>query len=165
MRTLGQPFDAVAREKLILDFYERVDPLDDWLDNARSFYNPNSFWVDTIDPEVIDVQWSVDGMLARRLADERFELGRLNPGRSRQLQIAVVAEDPTDWVRTHEIRSQTRITWKVTLNPGDFDGDHQITVAESIDLLTQQTLSAEPDLAFDPDLRWARRSTRPRILG
>ncbi len=34
MRSLNRPFDAVSREKIILDIYALVDPLDAWRDNS-----------------------------------------------------------------------------------------------------------------------------------
>ncbi len=61
MRALNRPFDAISREKFINDIYEEVDPLDSWLDNSSTLLDPNSLWVDTVDPSVINVKWFLDG--------------------------------------------------------------------------------------------------------
>ena len=61
MRALNRPFDAIGREKFINDIYQEVDPLDDWLElDGES--DPDELWVDTVDSEVINVEWLVDGV-------------------------------------------------------------------------------------------------------
>ena len=61
MRALNRPFDAISREKFINDIYLEVDPLDDWLSDSF-FSDPDELWVSTVDPEVINVEWFVDGV-------------------------------------------------------------------------------------------------------
>lgn len=61
MRSLDRPFDAISREKFIHDIYEEVDPLDGWLGNSGTLTDPATLWVDTVDPDVIAVEWFLDG--------------------------------------------------------------------------------------------------------
>ncbi|MEL7497782.1 MAG: M64 family metallopeptidase [Planctomycetota bacterium] len=60
MRSLNRPFDAISREKFINDIYEEVDPLDDWLAIDDGAF-VDELWVNTVDENVIDVEWFVDG--------------------------------------------------------------------------------------------------------
>lgn len=112
MRILGRPFDAVAREKIILDIYELVDPLDDWLDNDQTLVNPDELWVKTIDPDVIKLEWRIDGVLLEHaeseifnLTDYVFDLGMHT--------ISVRAYDPTDWVRQNRDELEMTVSWVV----------------------------------------------------
>jgi hypothetical protein len=73
MRTLNRPFNAVVREKTILDVYQRVDPLDDWLENGATILD-EPLWVNTVDPEVILVDWYVDDQLVVANHGEQFDL-------------------------------------------------------------------------------------------
>ena len=76
MRTLGQPFDAVSREQIILRIYERVDPLDRWLPNDSVVTDPAQLWVEVVDSDVIGVQWSVDGSPVQGATEQMFDLLR-----------------------------------------------------------------------------------------
>ena len=60
MRNLNRPFDAISRERFIEEIYEEVDPLDAFL--ATGIYESgDELWVETVDPDVINVEWFVDG--------------------------------------------------------------------------------------------------------
>ena len=62
MRSLNRPFDAISREQFIKKIYEEVDPLDDWLDNSSELDSPMTLWVDSVDENVINVEWCVEGV-------------------------------------------------------------------------------------------------------
>ena len=64
MNTLSVPFNAVVREKSILDIYALVDPLDGWLNNATTVEG-GELWVDVVDPAVISVDWFVNRRKSR----------------------------------------------------------------------------------------------------
>jgi hypothetical protein len=112
MRTLGQPFDAVSREKIILDIYNLVRPLDAWLDTSKTLVNPESLWVDVVDPEVIKVEWFLDGSLIPGAADETFspEAFGITSGTH---QITARAYDPTDWVRSNLSELEESVSWNI----------------------------------------------------
>ncbi|MGD0651593.1 MAG: M64 family metallopeptidase [Verrucomicrobiia bacterium] len=113
MRTLGQPFDAVSREEIILDIYRLVDPLDAWLNNSVTLENPSKLWVDSIDPTIIQHQWFVNNALVPGANGEEFDplAFGFGPG---TYTIKAHNYDPTDWVRASLDLLQEDITWNVT---------------------------------------------------
>lgn len=116
MRSLSKPFDAVSREQLILEMYALVDPLDGWLSNAQAVTAPHpTLWVDTIDPDVIDVEWYVDGIQVPEASGESFAPADFGvvPG---TYQVTARGIDNTDWVRIHRDQLEQSITWTVTVS-------------------------------------------------
>ena len=97
MRSLGNPFDAVGRETFILEFYDLVDPLDAFLANTTTLEDQDELWVDTIDPDVILVDWTINGTTHVN-AGERISLSALGYGDG-EFTVTARAYDPTDWVR------------------------------------------------------------------
>lgn len=157
MRSLGQPFDAVSREKLVLDIYTFVNPLDDHQDDQEQIYYQRDFqrlWVTAVDPEVITLQWFVNGVPVPDSNREEFDLFTLTemglaPG---EYEISVVAEDLSDWVRIRRDKLIDEVAWTVRYeHPGDFDNDGTISTND-FDLLTL-ALRREPDAA-DIDLNF-----------
>jgi len=110
MRSLGQPFDAVSREKIILDIYKYVDPLDRWLDNSGTLVDPLSLWVDVVDPGVIRVQWYVDGQPVVGATSESFAPLGLGPG---SYSITAHAYDDTPWVLLDTDQLDQTVNWSV----------------------------------------------------
>lgn len=113
MRTLGRPFDAVSREKLILDIYNLVNPLDAWLDNTNALSNPSTLWVDSIDPSVITVEWYVDGVQVHQGDVFHPRTAGLAPGLH---LVQARAVDPTDWVRIHRDRLEQTVSWNIKVS-------------------------------------------------
>ncbi|MBM6579453.1 hypothetical protein ILT44_04595 [Microvirga sp. BT689] len=112
MKTLGRPFDAIAREQFVLKFYEFVDPLDGYTDLWSAHHNRSNFYVDTIDPAVIKVDWTLDGR-AFVDAGETFSLAQDNCGFGTHT-LRARAYDPTDWVRGNRSSLEQTVTWTVT---------------------------------------------------
>lgn len=142
MRTLEQPFNAVVREKTILDIYSRVDPLDDWLEDSTTFAG-SQLWVDSIDPEVISVDWYVNGQLVAPDHGEQFDLAEFRSAagiysvRAHAYDTAVRhAGDGSllDLVRTNLSALQQEITWTVTFPglplAGDYNSDRVVNDAD-----------------------------------
>jgi hypothetical protein len=115
MRSLGRPFDAIAREKIILDIYSLVDPLDAWLDNHGLLLNPARLAVDVIDPNVIKVNWFVNGILVQGAEGETFSLFDYGFGPG-HYEVTARAFDPTDWVRINLNELEESIKWDVELS-------------------------------------------------
>jgi IgA Peptidase M64 len=112
MRALGQPFDAIGREEIILDIYRKVDPLDAWLSNSQTLLNPADLWVDSIDPAIIQHEWYVNGSLVPGATDEQFN--PLNYGFGPGVYtIKSHNFDPTDWVRIHPELLTQDVSWTV----------------------------------------------------
>lgn len=120
MRALGNPFDAVSREQIILDIYDLVNPLDDWRDNTTGLTmdltNPESLWVTAIDPSVIDLQWYVDDVLVAGANGNTFDLTDYGYGLG-SYSIAARAFDPTDWVRRSNYQLEQDVDWSVSIVP------------------------------------------------
>jgi hypothetical protein len=72
----GDPltYDVVSREKVVLDIYQKVDPLDDWTSNSSTLDNPSAIEVNTVDSNVIKVDWYVDNELAAEDGGESFDV-------------------------------------------------------------------------------------------
>ena len=116
MRSLGRPFDAIAREEFIHGFYALVDPLDGHDPNAGTRTELRSLSVDTIDPAVIQVDWTVNGQVFSN-AGERFDLEayRFDGG---SYTVTARAYDPTPWVRGDRSDLEQVVTWQVTNSYG-----------------------------------------------
>jgi Ca2+-binding RTX toxin-like protein len=120
MRSLGEPFDAVGREQFVLGFYEFVDPLDLWRDNATTLTDVDELWVDTIDPAVIAVDWTINGTTYVN-AGERISLAALGYSDG-AFTVTARAYDPTDWVRVEDRSSlEQSVQWQVD-NDGPGNG-------------------------------------------
>jgi hypothetical protein len=118
MRSLGRPFDAISREKIILDLYARVDPLDAWLPTALPLMDPANLWVDTIDPNVISRQWFVNNVLVGGATGETFDLDDYGFGPGNYTVRARAYDstgfDPVNgWVRRNQNTLEQSITWNV----------------------------------------------------
>lgn len=144
MRSLYRPFDAVSREQFILNFYEIVDPLDEWLANTSLLLNPAELWVDPIDEEVINVEWFVNGELIAGAMGSSFDpltLG-LGPG---LYEITARAFDPTGfdpvngWVRTHTDLLEQFVTWQVEVSVPEW-GSATMSLLAFAGLLSQRSL-------------------------
>jgi hypothetical protein len=123
MRTLGVPFNAVSREKIIQDIYRIVRPLDSYTSNATTLFDPVSLDVTRVDNSVINTQWIIDGTLdnaANGLSSLDFSSLDLTPGHH---AISVRAFDPTGfdsvngWVRTNTNLLQQTVLWDVSVTP------------------------------------------------
>jgi Ca2+-binding RTX toxin-like protein len=111
MNVLGNPFDAVAREQFIRKFYELVDPLDGYTDASGEKHNLIEFDVDTIDPAVIKVAWTVDGEMAA-VAGDTFRIDKDYYGFGTHT-VTARAYDPTDWVRGDRSALEQTVVWTV----------------------------------------------------
>lgn len=116
MRSLNRPFDAVGREQIILDLYGFVDPLDDWLNNSGILDGKSPLWVDAIDPDVIDIEWYVNGRQVPGAVGETFALSDFGFG-SGTYEVMAKARDNTEWVRIELDKLQQSVRWTVHLVP------------------------------------------------
>ena len=135
MREVNRAFDAVSREKIILDIYAHVDPVDDWLDNLLPLED-SQLWVDVVDAEVIGVEWSVDGTLVPGATGDTFDAADFGFGPGTYSVVARAYDtvlDHTqdgsllDLVRRDFNELEQEISWSLVVTaatlPGDFDGN------------------------------------------
>ena len=111
MQSLGQPFDPIAREAFIHEFYKYVDPLDGYDGNATTRTNLHSLAVDAIDPAIIHVDWTVNGTTYAN-ASETLSLEGDQYGFG-TFTITARAYDPTEWVRGDRSDLEQSVTWTV----------------------------------------------------
>jgi len=140
MRSLYEPFNAVSREQIILTIYACVDPLDAWADNAAPLSDPAALWVDTVDPEVIKVQWSLDGAPLAGATRPQLELGGLGLSVGPHT-LTALACDETEWVRLETDALRQTISWQVLVNwllgDGNTDGAiNALDIAPFVGMLT-----------------------------
>ena len=123
MRTLGVPFNAIAREKIIQDIYRIVRPLDAYTANTNTLIDPASLDVTRVDNSVISTQWTIDGVLdpaADGLSSLSLAGLDLTPGHH---AIAVRAYDPpgfdpvNGWVRSNTSLLEQSVAWSVSITP------------------------------------------------
>jgi Ca2+-binding RTX toxin-like protein len=126
MRSLGTPYDAVGREQFILNFYELVDPLDAHLNNAQTLRNVDELWVDAIDPNIIRVDWTINGTTYVN-AGERISLRALGLSDG-EFTVSARAYDPTDWVRLANRSSlEQSVEWTVINDDAATSGNDWLT--------------------------------------
>lgn len=111
MKALGQPFDPIAREAFIHEFYKYVDPLDGYDDNATTRTNLHALAVDTIDPAMIDVDWTVNGTTYANAGETLLLEGDAYGWGT--FSITARAYDPTEWVRGDRSDLEQSVTWTV----------------------------------------------------
>jgi hypothetical protein len=59
---LNTSFNSVSREQMIFSIWRAVTPIDSTEPPAGAVNNPTTLTVNVIDPAVINVDWTVDGM-------------------------------------------------------------------------------------------------------
>lgn len=116
MRSLGWPFDAIAREEFILQIYQRVRPLDAWSPNFGVLDGSEPLWVDVVDPDVIRVNWYVNDQLVPDATGQSFLLSDYGFGAG-EYTIRAFAYDDTDWVRKNTQSMTEEVTWTVIAVP------------------------------------------------
>ncbi|MEO0530281.1 MAG: M64 family metallopeptidase [Planctomycetota bacterium] len=142
MRSLDQAFHAVSREKIILDIYDHVDPLDDHTPTAGITFDPDELWVEPIASSIL-VDWKVNGVPSAQNAGLSFDvaLEGLSPGFH---TITATAYDeiidhaftggPLDLVR-HDFHELTQVVqWNVVISEpivGDYNGDGLVDLSDA----------------------------------
>lgn len=154
MRSLNQPFDAISREEIILDIYNRVDPLDSWTPNSATLTDPGDLLVSRIDAATINLEWFVDDQLIATGIDA-FDLTDFGFGPG-SYDVTARAYDPTGfdpvngWVRRDSFKLEQFIDWTVMLSLiepliGDFNNDGQVNQLDLSLVLSNFGQSATPE--------------------
>ncbi|MDZ7740120.1 MAG: M64 family metallopeptidase [Bacteroidales bacterium] len=122
-------FNAVCREKIILDIYDIVRPVDEAMDAVKIHKNPVNLWVRVVDPEVILVDWYVNDKLVLENGGTTVRAGDLvkKPG---EYKVKAHAYDevvkhafsdndnphPLDLVRRDLDKLQQYVEWTVVID-------------------------------------------------
>ena len=118
-------YNPVSREKMIMDIWRAVTPIDATQPPAGALPAPTKLHVDVIDPVVVSVDWSVDGTVvaANGGTDFDIEAQKLAPGMH---TISAKAYDNAgkdlvrytsgmQYGRMNWARSQQTVMWTVTV--------------------------------------------------
>lgn len=112
MNLLPQPFNMPSIEKIILDIYSIVEPIDAHTDNSEPLVAPQGLQVRVVDPEVLMIEWSVDGSVVAGESGECFLLPELAAG---EHEVSVRVYDPTEWVRRDRELLEQTVSWQVSI--------------------------------------------------
>jgi hypothetical protein len=96
MNQLPDYFNLPSMQKIVRDIYAIVDPIDAHTDNTAPLVDPARLEVSVIDPDVIKVEWSVDGRVVTANGGQCFTPSGLGPGSH---TVTARAYDDTEWVR------------------------------------------------------------------
>jgi len=133
MRQLGYPFNAPSIEKIILDIYTRVRPLDDYLCNTGLLTDPDLLWIQTVAPDIFRIEWSVDGEWVELADGESLHLSDYGFGQGDYV-VSARAVDSTDWVRIESLKLEQTVQWQVAvteyLSPGDANADGKVGIGD-----------------------------------
>ncbi|HEY6565608.1 MAG TPA: hypothetical protein VIY86_14055, partial [Pirellulaceae bacterium] len=136
--------------------------LDSWLANGATLQDPPTVWVDSIDPDVIEVEWFLNGQSLDVFGETLsiISLGALGIGpgsyqlsarsHDRILDHAFTG-DALDWWRLPDTSPlRQTIDWSVVITPptGDFDRDGDYDCLD-VDGLTGEIVAQSNNLLFD----------------
>ncbi|TWT88242.1 IgA Peptidase M64 [Pseudobythopirellula maris] len=143
MRSLDEPYDAVSREAIIEAIYAQVDPIDDHLSNLTPLLDPETLWVEVIDPTVIAVDWYVDDTIVEGAQGSEFDPQHWGLAAGEHTVRALAYDNALDHafaggvldlIRLDPAGFQQQIEWTVSLTatavPGDYNGDGTVGVED-----------------------------------
>jgi hypothetical protein len=118
-------FNPVSREKMIMDIWRAVTPIDKATPDPGALPAPMMLKVDVIDPAVISVDWSVDGQVVAANGGTSFDVAaRTLPAGSHTISARAYDNAGMDLVRyttgtqygrMNWARSQQTVMWTVTV--------------------------------------------------
>lgn len=112
MNLLPQPFNMPSAEKIILDIYSIVQPIDAHTDNSAPLVSPSGLQVRVVDPDVLTIEWSVDGAVIADEDGECFVLPQLASG---EHEVSVRVYDDTPWVRRERDLLEQSVSWAIAV--------------------------------------------------
>ena len=137
-------------EKIVLDIYDHVRPIDSHTPNAATLINPDQLQVDVVDSEVIMVDWSVDGVVVSTKAAESFNPADYIDTAGDYVVTArawdeVIQHAFSDNLNPHELdlvrrdldKLEQSVSWNISIEVADTDGDG---VADDIDAFPNDPL-------------------------
>lgn len=115
MRDLNRPFDAIAREAFVLEFYDLVDPLDDYSHRGGplALTDPGMLFLGPVDPALYTVEWQIDGVTLGETGIALDFDGLVLPAGTYTIQATI--SDTTDWVRLDRSTLEQSVKWDITV--------------------------------------------------
>jgi hypothetical protein len=107
MRSLGRPFNLPSAEKIVLEIYRIVRPIDDASPTSTVYAGTETLFVTPVAPvgNPLTVQWKRDGVAIPGATGTSLDLSLLDLGRC-PLTISVTVRDGTAMVRDEAARDQ-----------------------------------------------------------
>jgi hypothetical protein len=116
-------YNSVSREKMIMDIWRAVTPIDETMPPAGKLDTAGMLQVRVIDPAVIHVDWSVDGNVVKQAGGETFDVAAAGLS-SGSHTITAKAYDSagddlvryktgTQYGRMNWARSQQSVSWTI----------------------------------------------------
>lgn len=107
MRSLGRPFNLPSIEKLVIEIYKIVDPIDASSDTAAVYHGTETLFVTPMSPSghSLDIQWSLDGTPIAGATGNTLDLSTLNLTGCLST-VSVTVADNTTLVRDEAARAQ-----------------------------------------------------------
>ena len=117
-------YNSVSREKMVMDIWRAVTPIDETKPPAGDAGSATMLEVVVIDPEVVSVDWSVDGQVVAAKGGTRFDLAAQKLASGSHTVSAKAYDNAgmelvryttgTKYGRMNWARSQQTVEWKVT---------------------------------------------------
>lgn len=133
-------FNPVSREKIIMDIWMRVTPIDSTDPPEGPVTNPTKLTVNVIDPEVISVDWTLDGNVVATDGGPVYDVAAAGLASGMHTVVAKAYDNAGEewvryrsgeclepppstnpgyidpcWGRENWLRSQQTVTWTVTV--------------------------------------------------
>ena len=105
-------FNSISLEQAVRIIYEMVRPIDLEFSTPTTETSPGVLRAQVVDPEVLKVDWSVDGDVVVEDGGQSFDVAAQHlPAGSHT--IAARAYDDTDWVRGDREELEQTLTWTI----------------------------------------------------
>ena len=112
MNLLPYAFNMPSVQKAIHDIYEIVRPIDNHTPNDAPHTTGTELQVRVVDPEVLTVEWSVDGEVVVADGDQCFSTNALTSG---EHTVTARVYDDTPWVRDSRDDLEQTVQWTVVV--------------------------------------------------
>lgn len=112
MNLLPYAYNMPSMQKAIHDIYEIVRPMDNHTPNDAPLTEATEVAVRLVDPEVLKVEWSIDGNVSAADSGECLALSDLAPG---EHIVTARAYDDTPWVRDSRDDLEQVVEWTVVV--------------------------------------------------
>lgn len=112
MNLLPYAHNMPSIQKMIHDIYEIVRPIDAHTPNDAPVMGASELALRLVDPEILKVDWSVDGALTSQDGGPCFDTATLSSG---EHTVIARAYDDTPWVRDRRDDLEQSVEWTVVM--------------------------------------------------
>jgi hypothetical protein len=113
MNLLPDYFNMPSMQKMVHDIYAVVSPIDAHTENSEPLSNPQGVQIRVVDPDVVTIDWSLDGEVVEADVGPCFATSGLESGSH---TVTVRVYDQTPWVRDSRSDLEQSISWDVVID-------------------------------------------------